>query len=654
MRDVKKTLQLLKPLVNESDGKKLDFIYAKHQTSDFQGQKDIEEFVSKFAAIHGLHTVDDQILLPPPDAHLSLGELSLGTIKYLGKNFHEFKLNKSELTRHAGIFGSTGTGKTTIARHIIRELHRSGVPVMIFDWEKSYRTLLKEIPDIKVFTVGRDTAPFRFNFFRMPPGIATTEYVKEIIEVFSKAYVGGVGSDTILKRIFDQAYRENRLPTLLECQRIIEFESNPKKMRGRTMLWKESAGRMLEFLLYGATGEMFNTSSKIPFEELFSGPVLFELGGLANTNDKRFFVEILTLWYWLYKEHEGIEDERLKHVVIFEEFHNIVSQAGKDDFINKAFRQLRKYGTGLIAMDQTPSEIPNSIFENMGTKISFSLDHAANVRAVVNAMFMERDQVQFFGLLGKGEAIVRVKERYPYPFLIKAPYTGPAPEVTDEEISEAMIEYSVPSEPRAPPIEMRSPLRTSPLNEYVPPPQAQILLENIALHPFLSISERYKNLGLSARQGNRFKLNLQDHGFVNPVQVDRMIMLELTDTAKSYLSNKGFKIPVQARGGLEHNFALHQLKEHFKGKEGFPFIEKEDIDLVVEHYNTTTLIQVETGKSNISKNIETIISRNADRRIMIATNQDAEIKIRSAIQSCKLPGKEKIEISQIKDFLASN
>jgi hypothetical protein len=654
MDQVQQLLQRLKPLFDEVQAKKLDSIYAKYKTADFEDRKHIEEIVAKIATKHGLTSVDDRIILPPPDAHMSEGDLSLGTIKYLDKDLHEFKLNKSELTRHLGIFGSTGTGKTTLARHLIKELTAAKVPIMIFDWETSYRTLLADIPDIKVFTVGKDIAPFRFNFFRMPPGIATTEYIKEIIEVFRKAYVGGVGSDTILKRVFDQAYKENRLPTLAECKRIMDFEMTPKKMRGRTMLWKESAGRMLEFLLYGATGDMFNRSHRIPFEDLFSSSVIFELGGLANVNDKRFFVEMLTLWYWLYKEHEGIEDEHLKHVIIFEEFHNIVANSDQDDFIHKAFRQLRKYGTGLVAIDQTPSLITTDIFENMGTKVSFSLDHAKNVRAVASSMFMDRDQVNFFGLLGKGEAIVRVKERCPYPFLVKCPFTGKATQVTDDMIRKAMKEYSDLSPTSVQEFDNQTPLRTSPQSEYTPSPQEKILLQDVANNPFRSTNERYKALGFSARMGNEFKSKLADAGFISPVQVDRKVMIELTDRGRNSLEKSGFKVPRQARGGLEHNYALYQIKELFKSKEGFPFTEKDDIDLVVEHYDSKTLVQVETGKSNIKKNIDTILAAKGDRRIMVATNPAALHKIQELITTSDHPSKSSIQTYLIKDFISQN
>jgi len=85
------------------------------------------------------------------------------------------------------------------------------------------------------------------------------------------------------------------------------------------MLWKQSSLRMLQFLSYGGTGDVYNTDHSYPIEDLLRGSIVFELGGLANNNDKRFFVEMFTLWYWLYKEQQGIEDEKLKHVLVFED-----------------------------------------------------------------------------------------------------------------------------------------------------------------------------------------------------------------------------------------------------------------------------------------------------------------------------------------------
>ena len=235
------------------------------------------------------------------------------------------------------------------------------------------------------------------------------------------------GSDSVLLKVFDQAYQEHDNPTTEDARKILSKGMTGNKMRGREMLWKQSSLRMLEFLSYGGTGKLYNVHEFYPIEKLQEDFVVFELGGLSNSNDKVFFIEMFTLWYWLYKEHQGAEDERLKHLLVFEEFHNIVDNSQKDDLIQKIFRQIRKYGTGLLIIDQTPSFIPNPVFENLYTKITFSLNHQKNVAAVANAMNMTFEERKTIGMLKTGQAICRLMGRYPYPFLIDVPFTQKAP-----------------------------------------------------------------------------------------------------------------------------------------------------------------------------------------------------------------------------------
>ena len=196
MESIQSLLQKLRPLYPESEQHKLNKIWTLYQTSDWDRKKDLEGFIHKLAASKGLNAVDEQIILPPPHENGAKGDISIGDVTYLDKLLFEYSLKLSELTRHTGIFGSTGTGKTTLARHIVRSLVKKKVPFIIFDWEQSYRGLIKESPEIKLFTIGKQTAPLQFNFFKVPPGIDYTEYVKNVIEVFNKAYVGGVGSPT--------------------------------------------------------------------------------------------------------------------------------------------------------------------------------------------------------------------------------------------------------------------------------------------------------------------------------------------------------------------------------------------------------------------------------------------------------------------------
>ena len=652
---IKSTLQKIKPKLRPEGRPKLDKLWMLYKMADYRDRQDIEQRINKLAVKYGVSTIDDQILLPPPTETEQDGDISIGAITYLDEQKSEFKLKTSELTRHLGIFGYTGTGKTTLARNIIRSLVEKKIPFIIFDWETSYRSLAKEYSQIKVYTVGKDVSPFKFNFFNLPPGIDYQDYVKSVIEIFSKCYVGGVGSDTIMKRIFDLAYQYDRLPKLDQVKTILDGMMTGKaQMRGREMLWKQSVLRMIEFMLYGSTGAIYNSQST-DIEPVFNDYVIFELGGLSYANDKHFFTEILTLWYMLKLAHKGTEDENLKHVLIFEEFHNIVYNSKRDDLIQKIFRIIRKYGTGIIAIDQEPCEIPNAIFENMGTKVAFAQTTSKNVNTIAGAMFLDKDQRNYIGLLRKGEAIVRTHERSPYPFMVTVPFTGHPPHITDEEIRTAMKPFSELSTNTQTHIPTKPPLPPGRGTEYPPSSGEQILLQDIAINPYNGTDQRYKNLGLTSREGNEIKEKLTNRGFLIPVSVDRKTLYALTDAAKTYLTTKKFEIPSQARGGIEHNYWLEQVKERYK-KRGFPFKEKDDIDLVIIELKgeteTATAVQIETGKSNIEKNIETLIKHNFDHRFMLATSTKALAKIQKLINDSLLPGKERIQILTAKKFLS--
>ncbi|MBC8391229.1 MAG: ATP-binding protein, partial [Deltaproteobacteria bacterium] len=494
MEDVKGKLKKLKPFI----GKRADALWVRFNSGDRDEKQELLQVINLISEKYGVDSIEDQIVLPPLDAEEAKGDISIGQIHYLNKPPYNLSLRFSELTRHTGIFGSTGTGKTSLAKNILRELVAKNIPFIVFDWEKNYRDLTEEFPQIKIFTIGSDISPFFFNYLNIPPGLSYKDYVKNVIEVFSRAYIGGVGSDSVLLKVFDQAYQEHNLPTTEDARKILSGDMTGKRLRGREMLWKQSSLRMLEFLSYGGTGKVYNVKEFYPIEKLQDDFVIFELGALANNNDKRFFVEIFTLWYWLYKEHQGIEDERLKHILVFEEFHNIIDNSHKDDLIQKIFRQIRKYGTGLVIIDQTPSMIPNPIFENLYAKITFSLNHIKNVSAVANAMNMERDEAKFIGMLKTGQAICRLMGRYHHPFLINVPFTKSRLNIPDNRIRERMRDFYKDYMLDNLQIDKPKPLRT-PTDKFIPSPLARIFLQDLLDHPFDGADKRAKRLGLIPR-----------------------------------------------------------------------------------------------------------------------------------------------------------
>ena len=649
MEDIKSILQKLKPFI----GKKADGLWVRYNTGDRIEKQEWEQVINLLAEKHKVNSIEENIVLPPPEEKELRGDIFIGSTQYLNHSSSKFGLSFSELTRHLGIFGSTGTGKTTLAKNILRDLIKHKIPFIVFDWERNYRDLVKENKEVKIFTIGADISPFFFNYFKMPEGITYQEYVKNVIEIFNKAYVGGAGSDSILLHVFDEAYQENEVPTTQDAHEILSNEMKGK-LRGRDMLWKQSSLRMLQFLNYGGIGEVFNTKLSYPIESLLNDFVVFELGALANKNDKRFFIEIFTLWYWLYKERQGMEDERLKHVLVFEEFHNIVENSQKDDLIQRIFRQIRKYGTSLIIIDQTPSLIPNPIFENLYAKITFSLNHKKNVDAIADAMYMDREERKYIGMLKIGQAICRLMGRYNHPFQLSIPFKKGAQFVLDSDIKEHMKDFYKDYTPKQSPKPQEASLQT-PTEQFTPSPLEKIFLEDLLSHPFDGSDQRAKRLGLIPRDSGKIQNNLMERRIISSVIIDKRKLFELTERGKARLQKLGYKADSKERNQtVEHRYFIEKIRGIFAPNGWFPFKEKSEIDLVIEKENKSIAIEVETGKNKpeqTQKNFEKLLKFNADTKLIIATNDIGLAKIKNLISGVDLPNKDSVQIVHIRDFL---
>ena len=459
----------------------------------------------------------------------------------------------------------------------------------------------------------------------------------------------------ILLKTFDEAYRQHEVPTTADAMALLAGDMTGPNMKGREMLWRQSSLRMLQFLSYGGTGEVFNTAKSIPMEQLTKDFVVFELGGLHSPQDKRFFVEAFILWYWMHLQHQGIEHEQLKHVLLLEEFHNILATADeKNDFILKLFRQIRKYGTGLVVLDQTPSLVPNPVFENLNTLLSFSLNHARNISAMAQAMYLSREERDFIGLLKVGQAVCRIAGRTPRPFLLLVPFEESGSNLSDSELRKRMRQYYDFSSPNRASFDQRGSLPT-PTGTATPSPLEQVFLADCLSSPFRGVDKRAKRLGMSPREVVAIQNSLQGMGFIKPVNVDRKKLFELTPQAQDYLAGLGYKLDLSHKSqGLEHRYFVDQITRTLS-KQGWQVTpEKNGLDLVAIRNQQSLAMEIETGSNNqvqYAKNLSKLLTAKVTDRFILATNQDAMNKSQAALSQLDAQDAALIKILQVKAFL---
>lgn len=638
MDRIETKLKLLKPLLPAAQWEffRYQYVLATDHIQRTQAEATIDLLISKL--IPGL--LSEQILLPPPDKSLLTGEYPIGPVLYPSQPIGQFSIRAEEWLRHCGIFGKTGSGKTTLTINILKTLCEQNHPFLIFDYKRNYRDLLKH-PDfkdenIRIYTVGRnDVVPFYFNPKITPEGVEAYVWIKQLAQIIEKVYLLGPGANDVFMESADYKTFGEMHENILK-----------QKKRARELLWWASAKRTLNAINYPGLGEMVNCQQGHRIDQILKQKVILELDGLSGS-DQAFVIGTLLLWIYHYRMRQP-EREILKHFIIVEEAHHLFLKTRmEEDIADVIMREIRELGEAMIIIDQHPSKMSVSALGNLSTKFVLGMSLNQDVLSLANSMLLENQQKQYLAMLKVGQTICR-SDRFPNPILISVPYTKVHKGVVgDQDIKAYMKPYLLDAQPENPGKPNISDIQGIPKEETLSP-LAKILLDHLAAKPFIGLVKRFKDLGLKVAHGYQVIDELVSLNMIKPVTIDGRRLYELTESARR-LSGKNRS--QKGRGGLEHQYYLRKIYNYFIQKNCKVWIEKDDLDLVVACKNKRIAIQLETGKSNITHNLKKLDTYPADQKYMIATNRNAEILIKQLKKSLKMASMETIHVSYVKDFL---
>ena len=399
---------------------------------------DAENLVQSFALTRlGSQISKETIQLPADFRETSVGELHLGRVLYGGKQVSSVRLRIIELVKHAGIFATTGSGKTNVCYHLLNQFVRLKIPFLVVDWKRSYRTLLS-LPQnrrIKVFTIGRDVRPIRWNPLRPPPGIHVRTWITILSEVLEKSHVSGQGVADVLIEHIDRVFESRDLKDGFPNFHDVRESVGANIYKGRRQLWQDSCLRILRSLTFGPATADLNHRNPVELEKLLDKQVILELDQELPKNLRVFLAEVLFRWIHLYRLGQG-ETGQLRHVLILEEVHNLFPRSSiemqSSSGLENVFRELRSFGQGLISITQHPSVLPIYLLGNTHTLIFMSLTHEADIVAARRALFLKREEDSFLDQLRVGEGIVKIKGRV-WACHIRFPLVAIKPGAIDDE-----------------------------------------------------------------------------------------------------------------------------------------------------------------------------------------------------------------------------
>lgn len=656
---VQELCRKLKPIL----GKKVDGLWAAYLAeNDPGGKAEIEQILELLSGKHlGTDYNFDRSPFPPPEKNFSeSGNLHLGTVTYAGKAMFPFRLKSNRLKEHLLIAGRSGSGKTNMTFILMQNMIRQGIKVLALDWKRSYRDLKEIHPALKVYTIGRDVSPLRFNPLIPPPGCDPNVWIKLIVDVISKSYFGGEGVISLLVAGLDHLFREagvfdgtqTKWPTISELLMWLKTA----KLKGRAGQWKASAERILLGMTYGEFGKVFNCQSNNIISSILNINAVMEMDGLSSSSDKTMFSESITLYIYRYLLAKGPKN-KLTNIIIMEEAHNLLLKSAndsKESVLENSIRMVRQYGLGYVFVDQSASLLSKVAFANSYGTIALSQKLKSDVQAIASAMNLTDEQKQSLNTLPIGTAIVKLADEYPEPFMIQVPLS----KVKEGSVSDEAISYSTDSginnipeisskAVSAIPIQDNN-KRSHPPSPNNPSPSRIKLTRNdinfikdIMTDPVSTTVTRYHRLNFSRRRGNAIRQHLADIGIVTPVLIatrsGQVVLYDITDTGRKVCKYLGIGSTPFTRESLEHRYWVNEAMSYFR-KRGYE-IEKEQIikgcqaiDILAHRPGERIGVEVETGKSDIVANLTKLKNTGLDGVILVPTCPSATTKCQKAIE----------------------
>lgn len=165
------------------------------------------------------------------------------------------------------------------------------------------------------------------------------------------------------------------------------------------------------------------------WDKLFKHPTVINLTSLASDDDKAFFMAIILMFIYEYRQEEsemmsnnqsGEKPQGLKHLLVIEEAHRILgrcegaasvfSAAPKQkasELFSNMISEVRAYGQGILIADQIPGRLNEDAVKNTNLKIVHRLVASDDRQAMATSLNLWNDQERIIGDLHVGEALVR-------------------------------------------------------------------------------------------------------------------------------------------------------------------------------------------------------------------------------------------------------
>lgn len=344
---------------------------------------------------------------------IDAGDISIGQVTSSSEE-HSIGINLKDLTKHALIVGTPGSGKTTFCVGLLDRLWKEHhIPFLVIEPAKNeYRAMVQSIPDLQIFTPGKNSiSPFLFNPFVPPRNVKLESYKSTLKTAFAAAVSMSTPLDKIFEETINNCYSDNRwldFYTSDDGGRVFNISDFICCFRqtfeeiGYTGDAK-NIGRAGIVRLNGLAN-LFDNYYSVPIEDLLSKPTVIELAAIENSDQKALIISLLLLSILAYVNANYLGNGELKNVILLEEAHILLdadTNVGEGEanpsriaqqLVKRMLAEIRSYGVGIAIADQSPRKVTTDVVALTDMKMVFRLVEAEDRRIIADSVGLNEHQ----------------------------------------------------------------------------------------------------------------------------------------------------------------------------------------------------------------------------------------------------------------------
>lgn len=358
---------------------------------------------------------------------INAGDITVGKLRSSAKG-DTIGFSLKDLAKHMLVVGTPGSGKTTFSVSLLDRLWKDHkIPFLVIEPAKNeYRALVQSIPELQVFTPGKNfISPFVFNPFVPPKNVKLETYKSTLKTAFAAAVSMSTPLDKIFEESVNNCYSDFRwldTYTVDDKGKIFNISDFIKCFQ-QTF---DEIGYTGDAKNIGRAGvvrlnslvNLFDNYFSIPIEDILKKPTIIELAAIENSDQKALIIALLLLSILAYVNSNYIGEGGLKNVILLEEAHVLLdadTNAGQGDanpsaiaqgLVKRMLAEIRSYGVGLVIADQSPRKVSTDVVALTDMKMVFRLVESVDKQIIGDSTNMTETQVQRLAKLKPGEAFL--------------------------------------------------------------------------------------------------------------------------------------------------------------------------------------------------------------------------------------------------------